>query len=192
MKLDLRVRDLKTGDTKNQPFASFDEAKSWLAARPRFTEVLGVASHNVAREISNELKDANRPLDDEETKLRDALEASVVKAEQLRRDEQARVQAAAAEAEQAALATADPNRPVDLRYTFNGGLMVVTPGDQRPISDEAREAVMAWIAERDEWVESRGQVVGDANLRVWPGPIPDGEERIVSGTFIPVSGPAKS
>ena len=192
MKLDLRVRDLKTGSTKNQPFASIDEAKEWLRNRPRFTEVLGIASHHVSPEVSNELKGLNRPLDDEEKSLQKGLEASVQEAQRLQLEEQQRIQAAAAEAQRRDIAEADPNRPLELRYTYRGDITVTTPGDERVVTEAAREAVLAWVAERNEWVESRGQVVGDANLKVWPNDVPGGGERVLSGTFIPVSAPAKS
>jgi hypothetical protein len=41
-------------------------------------------------------------------------------------------------------------------------------------------------------VKDRGQVVGDAKVMVWPGPIPasDGGERVKRGTFIPVTAAA--
>lgn len=187
MKLDLRVRDLKTGSTENRPFGSLEEAKVWLRDRPRFTEVLGIASHHVPPEVSAELKELNRPLDDEEKKQVEALDARVAEAQRLQREEQERAQRAAAEAQREELANADPNRPLELRYTFRGDITVTTAGDDRAITEAAREAVMAWVAERNEWVESRGQVVGDANLRVYPGPVPEGAQRIVSGTFIPVT-----
>src|SRR5690606_14798125 len=108
-------------------------------------------------------------------------------AQRLQREEQERAQRAVAEAQREELANADPNRPLELRYTFRGDITVTTAGDDRAITEAAREAVMAWVAERNEWVESRGQVVGDANLRVYPGPVPEGAQRIVSGTFIPVT-----
>jgi hypothetical protein len=187
MKLDLRVRDLKTGSTKNQPFATLDEARIWLKDRPRFVEVLGIASHHVSPEVSNELKALNRPLDEEEERLRKTVESAQAEAQRLQLEEQQRVQAAAVAAQLKEQQTADPNRPLELRYTYRGDLTVTTAGDDREITEAAREAVLAWVAERNEWVESRGQVVGDANLRVYPGPVPDGEERIVSGTFIPVT-----
>ena len=187
MKLDLRVRDLKTGSTKNQPFATLDEARAWLKDRPRFVEVLGIASHHVSPEVSNELKALNRPLDDDEEKLRETVESAQAEAQRLQLEEQQRAQAAAAAVQLAEQQTADPNRPLELRYTYRGDLTVTTAGDDREVTEAAHEAVLAWVAERNEWVAGRGQVVGDANLRVYPGPVPDGEDRIVSGTFIPVT-----
>lgn len=187
MKLDLRVRDLKTGSTKNQAFSSLDEAKAWLQDRPRYVEVLGVASHHLSPETSNELKALNRPLDEEEERLRENVDRAQREAQRLQLEEQQRAQIAAAEAMRSELAEADPNRPLELRYTYRGDITVTTAGDDREVTEAAREAVLAWVAERNEWVASRGQVVGDANLQVFPGPVPEGKSRIVTGTFIPVA-----
>ena len=49
------------------------------------------------------------------------------------------------------------------------------------------EEQLAWIAERDTWVEGRGQRVAAASVSVWPGPVPGGSEaeRIPpGGTFV--------
>jgi len=80
---------------------------------------------------------------------------------------------------------------MQIRYRFNAGLSVSDPTDSRAITDEARRAATAWVEERNEWVQSRGQCVGEAALQVWPGPIPAGSrtERIITGTFIPVTAP---
>ena len=34
----------------------------------------------------------------------------------------------------------------------------------------------AWVAERNTWVHRRGQYLVDAQLVVWPGPVPSGDE----------------
>ena len=36
--------------------------------------------------------------------------------------------------------------------------------------------VEAWVAERNSWVHRRGQYLVDAQLLVWPGPVPSGDE----------------
>ena len=90
-----------------------------------------------------------------------------------------------------AIRTADPNRPMEGHYTYNAELTPTDPADTRPISAEVKTAVLAWVAERNEWVESRNQVVGDAKVTVWPGTIPKGQERVQRGTFVPVTAPAK-
>ncbi len=44
------------------------------------------------------------------------------------------------------------------------------------------------MAERQEWVKSRGQIVGEATVTVWPAEMPEGTtERVQSGTFVPVT-----
>ena len=191
MKFDLQLRDLSTGKTFQKTFESVEEGKQWLRQRPQGIDVLGVASHHVPKDVSNELRAAMRPLDDAERtmdqKREEERDAAVQKAAEERRQREA----AEAARHAAAIATADPNRPMQLRWRFNTGLALIDPADPRPITDEARAAVDAWIAERNEWVKSRGQVVGDASIEVWPGPIPEGKgaERVISGTFIPVSAP---
>ena len=53
--------------------------------------------------------------------------------------------------------------------------------------------MLAWVAERNEWVEGRGQVVGEAKVTVWPGTLPKpGADRVQGGSFIPVTAPAKT
>ncbi len=190
MKIDLQIRHLKTGETSQQKFASREEAEAWLKNRPRFVDVLGVASHHIDRDVSLALRALKRPLDDEEK----ALGASQDKAreEALRRqaEEQRKATAAAADKHRAAMADADPNREMDIRWRFDSGMSPADGADPRAISDEVRAAVEAWIAERNEWVKGRGQVVGEAGVKVWPAVVPEGAQRIISGTFVPVTAPS--
>ena len=87
---------------------------------------------------------------------------------------------------------ADPKRAMEVRYRYDGSIAPVDPADTRPITDEMRAAIMAWVAERNEWVESRNQVVGEAKMTVWPGELPKkGADRVQSGSFVPVSAPEK-
>jgi hypothetical protein len=191
--IDLQVRDLHTGVSSLKSFPSEAEAASWLAERPRFIEVLGVATPGVPAEVNGRLREALRPLDDEEKALEQRLEAVIQAVVREREEEQQKQAAAAAEAHRAAMRTADPNRPMEVHWTYDKGMSLVDPADPREITAEAREAVMAWIRERDEWVESRGQMVGDAKVTVWPGPLPAAarDERVKGGTFLPVTAPAK-
>jgi hypothetical protein len=56
----------------------------------------------------------------------------------------------------------------------------------------ARDAVLAWIAERNEWVAARGQTVGECTVKVWPGKMPAKEdERVKEGRFVPVTADEK-
>jgi flagellar biosynthesis GTPase FlhF len=192
MKLDLQLRDLKSGNRSPKTFESVDEARKWLVERPKYTEVLGIASHHVPAEVSNELRAAMRPLDAEEKLLEGQLAAAEDEAAEKRAAERRQRELAEAEKHRAELKDADPNRPMDLRYLYNKGVALVEQDDTRVISDEVKEAVAAWINERNEWVASRGQVVGDARIQVWPGPLPAGKtERVITGSFIPVTAPKK-
>ncbi len=193
MKLDLQIRDLESGDRSPKAFDSVEAAKAWLKDRPKFQEVLGIASHHVPPEVSAELKDCSRPLDAEEKLRATQLDANEQAAMKKRAEERMKKELAEADKQRDAMKDADPHRPMDLRFTFSDGLKLANAMDSREITSAAREAVDAWIAERNTWVESRGQVVGDARLSVYPGELPDGvSERIVSGTVIPVTAPTKA
>jgi len=191
-KLDLRVRDLNTGVSSLVAFDSEEAATAWLVARPKFTEVLGVGTQALDNETNNRLKASLRPLDPEEKVLEQRLDAAIQAVTREREEEKNRREREASEAHRVALRGADPNRIMEVHWTFNSPMTLVDLADERPISDEVREAVVAWVRERDEWVKDRGQVVGDAKVMVWPGPIPasDGGERVKRGTFIPVTAAA--
>jgi hypothetical protein len=64
--------------------------------------------------------------------------------------------------------------------------------DDREITDVMREAAKAWVAERNEWVEGRGQVVGEAKITIYPADVPKGQDRVVTGSFVPVTAPPKA
>ena len=186
-KITLRVRDLRSGSLGSVSFETSDEAMAWLRERPKLVDVLGVVGPAISHETDMALRAALRPLDEEERAAEDLLRAQ---------DEQ-RALASAVEQRAAAAqevagkneAGADPNRPMSLRYRFNAGLSVAEATDPRAITTEAREAALAWIAERESWVHDRGQCVGEASLQVWPGPLPEKArgERVLSGTFVPVT-----
>ena len=69
MNFDLQTRDLKTGNTSSKTFESVEESLTWLKDRPNYVDVMGIASHHVPLDISEQLKAAMRPLDDEEKAL---------------------------------------------------------------------------------------------------------------------------
>lgn len=192
MKLDLSIRDLKTGKREQKVFESEQEALDFLENRPKFTEVMGVGSHHVPQEVNQRLKAAMRPLDEEE-KLLERQHGAALEAEARKRAEKEQKRAAEAAAKhRAEVATADPNRLLEVRFRFDTGLSVPDPVDERTITPEAKEAVEAWIVERNSWVENRGQVVGEATIKVYPGPLPEGvSERVDMGTFVPVAAPKK-
>ncbi len=189
MKVMLRIRDLKTGILDDQEFASIDLARAWLEKRPRFEEVLGVPTEGVPNEVNQELKRLCRPLDDEEKAASAALDAKVEAEREQRRAAAVAEKLLAQQQLAAEMKTADPKRPMKVRWSYDAGFSNVD--DDRPVSDLAKEAVLAWVRERDEWVADRGQIVGDATLQVWPGELPAGEERVArGGTFFPVTKPA--
>ena len=189
-KLDLRVRDLNSGVSSLVSFDSEEAATAWLVARPKFIEVLGVATLGLDNDANNRLKGSLRPLDPEEKVLERRLEAAIDAVTREREEEKMRREREASEAHRVALRGADPNRLMEVHWTFNSEMTLVDLADERKIPDEAREAVVAWVRERDEWVKDRNQVVGDAKVMVWPGPVPKGEERVKRGTFIPVTAAA--
>jgi len=150
---------------------------------------MGLASDGVPQETSTFLRGATRPLDAEERVLAQKItEAQKAAFEKMARERMAREQAEIT-ATRAAATSADPKRPMDIHWTYDRGMEKQDAADPRPISDEARAAVLAWVAERDEWVRDRGQIVGDAKVTVYPAEVPAGKERVVRGTFMPCTAP---
>lgn len=191
-KLELRLCDLKTGDRSVKSFDDEAATLSWLKDRPRFTDVLGVATEDIDKETNARLRAAMRPLDDDELAAEKALEQAYVKARLEREASEAAETSAQAKAHEEAMATADPNRLMEVRWRYDGELGLVDKADKREVTPEAKEAILAWVRERDTWVESRGQVVGEARVHVYPGALPDGvSERVEGGSFVPVTAPAK-
>jgi len=191
-KITLKLQKLTDGDTTYQEFDDEAATVAYLRARPRFVDVLGVVFEGLSPEQNTRLKEAKRPLDPDEVAAEERVAAAAEKAAELAHAQREKDALAARAAHREALKNADPNRPMEVRYLYNVGLALTDQEDPRPISDEARAAVQAWVAERNEWVESRGQIVGEAKVTVWPGPLPKpGADRVQGGTFIPVTGPAK-
>lgn len=192
MKIMLKLEDLKTGENSFQEFDSEEATLAWLRERPRFTDVLGVVFEGLSREQNDRLKAAMKPLDDEEKAAEKAIAEARKKAQDEAREARAKEDAAAREAQKSAKKNLDPNRPMEVRYRYDKDLEPTDPDDDRQISDEVRQAVLAWVAERNEWVESRGQIVGEAKVTVMPGALPrPNAERVQHGTFVPVTGPKK-
>lgn len=189
MKLTLRVRNLETGEMGTVDFEDEANATVWLRARPRLVEVLGLASDGVPQETSNALRAAMRPLDAAERVLEQKLsqdqKAAFEKMARARLERERKD----LDAHRAGQADADPNRPMEVHWTYDGGFEKQDASDPRPISDDARAAVLAWIEERNEWVRDRQQIVGDAKVLVYPAEVPAGKERVVRGTFMPCAAP---
>jgi hypothetical protein len=177
MAIQLKIRDIRTGDAQVAEFEGVGDAETWLRARPRFVEVLGPASHGaIAAGDELRLREAMRPLDDEER---------VAQAKQDERNAEAIRKAMASEQERmrkemesrrVANRDADPNRAMVVSFERGKDMRNADPGDDREVTAVVRKAVLAWVAERDTWVHARGQYVVNAQVVVWPGPVPGGNE----------------
>jgi hypothetical protein len=191
-KITLKLQDLHTGKASFHELPDEATALAYLKDRPRFTDVLGVVFEGLTREENNRLKAAVKPLDDEERAAEAKIKVAALEASAAAEARRMMEEEAAQAAHRAALRTADPNRVMDVRYRYDTGIALLDPADPREIPPEALAAIEAWIAERNEWVDSRGQCVGEAKMQVWPGPLPRaGMDRIQGGSFVPVAQAAK-
>lgn len=183
---DLRLRNLETSELLIASFESEEDVSGWLTDRPQFMEVLGLKTDAEDPTIHARLKELVRPLDAEELEQLAALEARDEQARSAMQADERKREQAEAEAHKAALRAADPNRVMQVYWSRAGGYEMQDRADEREITQEARDAIDAWVAERNEWVEGRGQEVIDATVEVWPGPMPKGEARVLrGGTFTP-------
>lgn len=181
-KLDLKLRKLDTNERLLATFESLGDAVTWLRERPQMMEVLGVATHGLAEEAYAALRAAARPLDAEEREAQRRLDAAEREAQRRRAEEDDRREREEQAAWRAAQRDADPQRLLAIRWTREGGFAHLDEADERPITDLARAAAEAWIAERNEWVHPRGQQVDEAQLEVWPAALPAGKtERVEPG-----------
>jgi hypothetical protein len=193
MKIMLKLENMQTGEPSLEEFPDEEATMAWLRERPRFTDVLGVVFEGLTREQNDRLKAAMKPLDDEEKAAEKALVEKRRQEAEALREKREKEDAVAQAAHREAQKNLNPNRPMEVRYRYDTGLSLVDRDDSRAISDEVRTAVMAWVAERNEWVESRGQIVGEAKITVHPADLPKpNAERIIHGSFVPVTGPKKS
>lgn len=189
-KVTLRLRGLEDGEGKVTEQGSIEEAIAWLEKRPRFVEVLGVVFEGISREDNDRMKAAMRPLDDDEREKVRVLDekdaATRARAADARRQEQE----AANERMRQEAKTGSPNRPMEVRYRFDHAELGKTDQyDDRPITDAAKEAVMAWVEERQEWVKDRGQTIGEAKVTLYPNEVPAKKDRVIQGTFVPIAAP---
>jgi tRNA(Ser,Leu) C12 N-acetylase TAN1 len=192
MKIMLKLENMNTGEPSLEEFTDEESTIAWLRERPRFTDVLGVVFEGLTREQNERLKATMRPLDDEERAAEKALVEKRQQEVEAQRAVRAREDEVAQAAHRAAQKDLNPNRSMEVRYRYDTGLSLTDRDDPREISEEVRAAVMAWVAERNEWVESRGQIVGEAKVTVFPAALPKpGADRIQHGSFVPVTGPKK-
>jgi hypothetical protein len=185
MAIQLKIRDIRTGDAQVAEFEGVAAAEAWLRERPRFMEVLGPSRPGaIPSDDEARLREAMRPLDPDER---------LAQAQQDERNAEAIRKALAGEqdrmrkeleARREANKSADPDRPMVIAWERGGGLHNGDPADDREPTDAVRQAVKAWVAERESWVHSRGQYVVSAQVVVWPGPLPKGvseDERVQMG-----------
>lgn len=186
--IEFKVRKIKTGETLVATLDSFTDALTFLKERPEFMEVLGVLSRDLTPEQDKTLRAVMRPYSDEEKAV--IAESEREAAEQIKQT----IEKETKEAEQRkreyaeSMAEADPHRPMTLRWQIDDGLSIADPYDQREITDAAKKALEDWIAERNTWVADRGQMVVEATVTVYPGPVPSGMEmdRVQhGGQFVP-------
>jgi hypothetical protein len=189
LSIQLRIRNLQTRETGVAAFETEPEAALWLKDRPRFVDVIGLAGQTaVPMEVQERLRAIMRPLDADEQIAEREYELAAEKADLERAKEARKKEAEDKEKHAAAMRTADPERLMEVRWRFDTDMHLTDPADPRTITDAAREAVHAWIAERNEWVAGRGQTVGECTVKVWPGKMPPKEdERVKEGRFVPVS-----
>jgi len=191
-KITLKLQNLTTGEPSFEEFADEEATAAYLRARPPMLDVLGVVFEGLSPEQNARLKAAKRPLDDAERAAEERLAQRAEQVAEAARALRAKEADAARARHRDALKDADPNRPMEVRYLYNAPLSLTDAEDPRAIPEEAAAAVLAWVAERNEWVEGRGQIVGEAKVTLWPGPIPKkGADRVQGGTFIPVTAPPK-
>ena len=184
---EVKIRNLETGEMLVAGMPDSDAAIAWLEERPKNIEIVSVLSECSPAQ-SKRLKEAMRPYDEDEMKLKAEYDRKATKAamDQYAKEMQD-MQAMQAAAEASDGAELDPNRPISVRYEVDVGFSVVD--DSRPLTDAATAACIAWIEERNSWVKDKGQIVGEAHIDVWPGDVPEGDEEkrvLDGGRFFPL------
>jgi hypothetical protein len=176
----IKVRNLETDETLIATLDSYDDALTWLGDRPHMMEVITVLS-DVSPKQMRELKEAMRPYDEEESTHfahRAAEMAEAVRAMREAEEERARVEEERAREE---ARSADPDRPMKVRWTLEEGCANSDVFDERVVTKAAEEAILAWVQERNGWVADRGQMVAEAEVEVYPNALPPGQERVLHG-----------
>ncbi|MBZ0117395.1 MAG: hypothetical protein K8H88_10390 [Sandaracinaceae bacterium] len=184
-KFELKVRNMKTGEALVATVDSFEDAATFLEERPPFFEVLGVLS-DVSVTQMEKLKQSMRPYDADELALKREYEAKAAAAAHKAYEAEVARLGEMEEQARAEARTADPDRPLPIQWDCDSGMKLSDPRDERTITDAARKAVEEWVAERNTWIEGRGQFVAECQVSVYPNEVPPGEDRVIrGGTFIP-------
>lgn len=181
--IEMKVRRMQTGEMLVATLESFEDAVTWLGARPEFTEVLGVLSKDISPAKMRALKAAMRPYSAAERRHLEAEERAA--AEALAQQDRLEAERAAREQREhtEAMLRADPNRVMTVRWHCREGMSIDDPYDPREITEAARRAVEAWVAERSTWISDPDLMLVEALVNVYPGPVPSGneEDRIEPG-----------
>ncbi len=175
MTIELKIRRIKSGETLVAEFESLADAETWLRDRPAFVDVLGTVG-NLGAEKDARLRVAMRALDAEESAEIASQDAAAMAAAKLAIKEEQAAATAATAARSEEMVNADPGRPMHVAWVRGQALSNGDESDSREVPEIAVKAVAAWVSERDTWVHPRDQYVATANLMVWPGAIPGGDE----------------
>lgn len=183
MKIDLKVRQMKTGESFIATLDNIDDACTWLKDRPEFMEIVTLISQDLSPAQKGRLRDAMRPYDKEEL----AFQAEAREAEEKAAQERMEAEQAEWERRQkehiAAELKADPNRVMAIRWHEDIGFKAADQHDPREIPEVTQKAIMAWVEERNGWVAAKGHYVCEAHVEAYLGEVPEGQERITGGQF---------
>lgn len=180
----LLLRDLRSGQRMTAEFETLDSCREWLMARPQFIDVLGPTNEDLTPEGDRLLRTALRPYD--------AAERELVDQQRQQRVEELNASKAAARsmlfkdegAERKRIEQLHPNDPMTVIWLLGEPVRNAEPRDSRPVPKAVVDAVAEWVAERNTWVQGRGQTVCAAQVTVWPGDVPPGQDRVqVGGQF---------
>ena len=174
----LNLRDLKSGERMLAEFTTLDACVEWLRDRPQFVDVLGPTDEHLSREVDQMLREALRPLDDEEQQL--IVEGNRRRLQELTAADAQRRADAEEDAAQA-MASLGPDDIMRVVWERGQGVTNAEPLDERSVPAVVVEAVTEWVAERDSWVSGRGERLRAASLTVWPGEVPARSERVQPG-----------
>ncbi|MCA9707955.1 MAG: hypothetical protein KDK70_19035 [Myxococcales bacterium] len=190
MPVELKIRDIRTGQAQVAELPDLDQAEAWLRERPQFIQIMGpVHEGAMTRGEEARLKQAMRPFDEEELEVmkeQDRRDAEAMARIMAREQEAARRQV---EAQREANRNADPNRPMKVTWEKGDGCRNGDETDDRAVPQVVVDAIDEWVAERNTWVHSRNQYLINAQVVAWPGPVPEGHDRIQpGGQFNVISG----
>ena len=176
-KIELLIRRLDTEEVLEAEFANEDECEAWLVERPDQMEVVKMLS-KVDPDLEARLRQAMRPLDLAEVMRRDQINtAKMAEARAARQQAEAATQPADTEDE-------DPERAMVVRWSTDRGFYLADEADKREIPERVRNAMQAWIDERNTWVRDRGQYVAAAIATVEMIEDFDGDRVHPGGQFV--------